>query len=83
MVWKLSISCNKIVYLILDECQSQLTAEVRKAFPDCNTEMDLIPGGYTSRLQPMDVGLNKPFKGYVNDNFTDHLIKNRRVLCAI
>jgi DDE superfamily endonuclease len=72
-----SISCNKILYLILDECWSHLTAEVRKAFADCNTEVDLIPGDYTSRLQPMDVGLNKPFKGYVCDNYTDWLNKNR------
>jgi transposase-like protein len=78
-VWKPSISCNKISYLILDECRSHLTAAVRKAFADCNTEVDLIPGGYTSRLQPMDVGLNKPFKGYVRDNFTDWLIENRNV----
>jgi DDE superfamily endonuclease len=50
---------------------------VRKAFADCNTEVDLIPGGYTSKLQPMDAGLNKPFKGHVIDNFTDWLIVNR------
>jgi DDE superfamily endonuclease len=65
-VWKPSISCNKTSYLILDECRSHLTA--------CNTEVDLIPGGYTSRLQPMDIGLNKPFKKYVPDSFTDWLI---------
>jgi DDE superfamily endonuclease len=78
-MWKPSISRNKISYVILDECRSHLTAEVRKAFADCNTEVDLIPGGYTSRLQPMDVGLNKPFKGYVRDKFTDWLIENRNV----
>jgi DDE superfamily endonuclease len=61
-VWKPSISCNNISYLILDECQSHLTAEVRKAFADCNTELDLIPGGITRRLQPMYIELNKPFK---------------------
>ncbi len=78
-IWKPCTLYNKISYLILDECRSHMTAEVRKAFADCNTEVDLIPGGYTSRLQPMDVGLNKPFKGYVSDNFTDWLIVNRNV----
>jgi transposase-like protein len=77
-VWKpLAKLNNKVKYMILDECRSHLTAAVRKAFADCNTEVDLIPGGYTSKLQPLDVGINKPFKGYVSDDFTDWLIVNR------
>jgi DDE superfamily endonuclease len=69
---------NKVTYLILYEFRLHLTTAVRKAFMDCNTEVDLIPAGYTSsKLQPMDVGLNKPFKGYVSDSFTDWMIANR------
>lgn len=48
--------------LILDECPSHLTRAVRMALCLCNTELEVIPGGYTSKLQVMDVGLNKPFK---------------------
>lgn len=29
---------------------------------DIGTEVELIPGGYTCVLQPLDVGLNKPLK---------------------
>ncbi len=76
-VWKPTTQHNTFSYLILDECRSHLTAKVRAAFAECNTEVDLIPGDYTSKLQPMDVGANKPFKGYVSDNFTDWLIVNR------
>jgi DDE superfamily endonuclease len=76
-IWRPATLGNNITYLILDECRSHLTVAVRKAFADCNTEVDLVPGGYTSKLQPMDVGLNRPFKGYVSDNFTDWLIVNR------
>jgi DDE superfamily endonuclease len=68
---------NNITYLILDECLLHLTIAVRKAFTGCNTEIDLIPGGYTSKLQPMVEGLNKPFKGYVYHNFTELLIVSR------
>jgi transposase-like protein len=76
-IWRPATLGNSIKYLILDECRSHLTVAVRKALADCNTEVDLVPGGYTSKLQPMDVGLNKPFKGYVSDNVTDWLIVNR------
>jgi DDE superfamily endonuclease len=54
---------NRFSYLILDECHSHLTVKVKAAFASCNTELDLILAGYTSRLQLMDVGTNKPFKG--------------------
>jgi DDE superfamily endonuclease len=78
-IMPMKLICTSHHSLILDECRSHLTMAVRKAFADCNTEVDLIPGGYTSKLQPMDVGLNKPFKGYVSDNFTDWLIVNRNI----
>jgi hypothetical protein len=52
---------NTMQQQILDECHSHLTAAVRKAFVDCNTEVDLIPVGYTSKPQPMDFDLNRPF----------------------
>jgi hypothetical protein len=29
--------------------------------------MEIIPGGYTSKLQVMDVGLNRPFKFYYQE----------------
>jgi hypothetical protein len=44
-----------------------MTAKVKKAFHRCNTEVDYIPGGYTSKLQMLDVGVNKPFKDGIRD----------------
>jgi hypothetical protein len=45
-VWKpLAKLNNKVKYLILVECRSHLTAAMRKAFANWNTEVDLIPGG--------------------------------------
>lgn len=76
-VWKpYAVRDNRIVYLIMDECPSHLTSTVRRAFTDCNTEMDFIPGGYTSKLQVLDVGINKPFKNYLTHDFEDWLLRN-------
>jgi hypothetical protein len=53
-----------------------MTTVVSKAFADCRTEVEYIPGGYTPKLQPMDVGINKPFKNYVRGQFETWLIEN-------
>lgn len=55
--------------LILDEFTAHMTHEVRKRIADCGTHLEFVPGGYTSRLQVMDVGLNKPFKDYIRDQY--------------
>jgi len=36
-----------------------------------NTEIAVIPWGCTSILQPLDVGINKPFKDKVRQDFQD------------
>jgi hypothetical protein len=33
------------------------------------TEVDIIPGGYTGPVQVLDKGVNKSFKGYIRDQF--------------
>jgi hypothetical protein len=38
---------------------------------NCNTEVDIIPKGYTCKLQPMDGGINKPVKNYINHQFDE------------
>jgi hypothetical protein len=77
-VWKPFTGARdgKLTYLILDECRTHMTTIVAKAFADCRTEVEYIPGGYTAKLQPMDVGINKPFKNYVRSQFEIWLIAN-------
>ena len=41
-----------------------------------NTELDLVLPGYTGCLQPLDVGMNKPFKDAVRKQF-DQFMVNR------
>ena len=42
----------------------------------CGTAVDFICGGYTSKLQVLDVGVNKPFKGYVRDAYENWMVAN-------
>jgi hypothetical protein len=65
---------NELTYLIIDECRTHMTANVRKAFLEVGTEVDYIPGGYTSKLQMLDVGVNKPFKNNVRHEFDTWLV---------
>ena len=48
------------------------------ALAKCNTEVEIIPAGYTSKLQPMDVGVNKPFKDRMRNSFIGWIIEIKR-----
>jgi DDE superfamily endonuclease len=57
--------------LILDEFAGHMTSEVRDAVSSVGGHLILIPGGYTWKLQVMDIGLNKPFKNKIRDIYDD------------
>ena len=48
--------------LVLDSFTAHKTVNIKNRFHEKNTNLAVIPGGLTSRLQPLDVSLNKPFK---------------------
>ena len=74
--WKKNIATNadEVYYLFLDSFSVHQTATIKEVFTRCNTEVEYVPEGYTSALQVMDVGVNKPFKGYIRHEFDDWLI---------
>ncbi|KAH8020465.1 hypothetical protein HPB51_001906 [Rhipicephalus microplus] len=49
--------------LVLDAFRGHLTDAVKHALGDGKTDLAVIPGDMTSTLQPLEVVLNKPFKG--------------------
>ena len=68
-------------FLLMDEFSVHLMASSNQ-IKECATTIDYILGGYTSKLQVIDVGVNKPFKGYVRqayENFMIGNIENRKV----
>jgi hypothetical protein len=49
--------------IVWDAFRAHITSKVKEVVKKtCNTDMCVIPGGCTSRLQPADVSWNKPFK---------------------
>ena len=53
---------NKKSLLVLD-CASSHTNEIIMDYLDKNgINYTFIPGGLTSKLQPLDISVNKPFK---------------------
>jgi hypothetical protein len=68
VVWKpFTQSRPGLFLLILDEARAHMTANVVKSISNCKTILEIIPGGYTSKLQVLDVGINRPFKHYYED----------------
>jgi DDE superfamily endonuclease len=70
-VWKPTVQAKngRLTYLLLDECPVHMTANVIRAFNELITELELIPGGYTAKLQVLDVGINKSFKSNCRRQF--------------
>jgi len=56
---------NQRSLLVLDSFTAHKTDAVKRRFREKNTDLAVIPGGLTSRLQPLDVSLNKSFKAKV------------------
>lgn len=55
--------------LILDSFRGHTVNSVKNRLEEKNTNIAIIPGGCTSKLQPLDVSINKSFKSKVNKIF--------------
>ena len=63
-------------YLLMDDFLIHLMTSCCNAINKYGSEVDCILGGYTSRLQVMDVRVNKPFKGNVTEAYENFMIGN-------
>ena len=77
-VWSPTSNQHERTILLLDCFTGHLTAPVLRALADCNTQVEIIPPGYTSKLQPMDVGINKPFKDVLRKKYINWMIEMKR-----
>lgn len=51
--------------LVMDSMRAHITDEVKDAIKALNTLPVIIPGGMTKLLQPLDISVNKAFKGHL------------------
>ncbi|VDL62964.1 unnamed protein product [Nippostrongylus brasiliensis] len=54
--------------LILDSARCHLTDSLRHLYKE-SSKIAVIPGGLTKHLQPLDVGINKPFKDKMKEGW--------------
>ena len=62
--------------LVLDSFRDHTTNPVKNQLVEKNTNIAVIPGGCTSKLQPLDVTINKSFKSKVK-------LHNLFLMCCI
>ena len=67
-VWcqRANLGSNSRSLLILDSFSAHKTDTIKHCFKERNTDIAIIPGGLTLRLQPLDVFLNKSFKAKIS-----------------
>ena len=59
-------SSNPNSLLVLDSFRDHLVSSVKQKLHEKATNMAVIPGGLTSKLQPLDISINKNFKSNVS-----------------
>ncbi len=62
--------------LLLDEFRCHTQPQVADQCAELGTMIKVIPGGYTSVLQVVDVGINKPFKDRFKSLFQEWQLEN-------
>lgn len=73
---------------MMDNYKAHLTKETRFAISECGCVFISLPPNMTSKIQVMDVGVNKPFKNYYEHQRdmwqveNEHAQKVSRKLCA-
>ncbi|GES91790.1 pogo transposable element with KRAB domain [Rhizophagus clarus] len=72
-VWtrRASRNNNPRSLLVLDSFSAHKTDVVKQRFREKKTDLAVIPGGLTSRLQPLDVSLNRSFKAKVRNLYNN------------
>jgi len=73
LVWEPATE-GKRALLVLDSFSAHVTNNVKKRLKEINIVPLVIPGGCTSKIQPLDVCLNKPFKAFCREHWSNYIM---------
>ena len=72
--------------LVCDQFKAHVSVSTKRLATKLKTHLAVIPGGLTRQLQPLDVSVNKPHKGFMHEEWakwieapTDHVTPAGRV----
>jgi len=54
---------------VCDQFKAHITESTKRLATKLKTHLAVIPGGLTSHLQLLDVSVNKPFKGFMHEEW--------------
>ena len=60
---------KKQFLLVCDQFKAHVTESTKRLATKLKTHHTVIPGGLTGQLQPLDVSDNKPFKGFMHEEW--------------
>ena len=75
-VWEVYSERMDRSYILMDEFRVHMMGSCIRALAKCRTEVDFVLGGYTSKLQVLDVGIMKPFKHYITQCYEGFMLDN-------
>jgi DDE superfamily endonuclease len=61
--------------LFLDSYRCHMMTDVVSSIQDLGVQVEHIPGGCTCHVQPVDIGINKPLKNRVKNQWEDWMIE--------
>ena len=67
--------------LVFDTFTGHLIDDVLASLAENNKSYVLIPGSCTSKIQPLDVCLNKPFKTYIHGAWEEYMVCQAQSTC--
>lgn len=72
-IWNNRTPCamNLRSLLVMDSFKGHLVPPVKNKLLKKNTNIAIIPGGLTSKLQPLDVSINKSFKAKIRSMYNE------------
>ena len=68
------VSKTEMSLLILDNFSVHCTNSTHSKLSSIGTCVEMLPPNFTSKLQPLDFGLNKPFKDRLKNRWVQHMI---------